>query len=665
MPNWKKVITSGSDAHLNQITASGGILTHQDIVPNADNTLSLGSSTNRFQLNGGTPVTVTGSGTANTITRFNGATEVQNSTITNTDSLTTIVHDNDGNDIFIVSGSNGELIKVTDTIGDTLFQVNDGSGISHFEVSSSGTLVAQNLEYNSETFVLTYDSQSGNISFFSSSVLVDTPTLDEVTDEGSTTTNTISVGGITVTSMPSGVDNSVVVLDSDNTLKTDEIDSRVWGSSLVDATNGANNRLATFTDSNSLNGEANLTFNGSTLSVSGDVDSNDVTIDDWGSVSSSLSTLTTDVANIDSNVTLDDATTNGNSTTNDITASGFLVNGTNNQITNRTYDGSVGVDEGAIVLEPRTAGGETGITFASKQNEDSDYGYLWWYDDNDHYAFAGGSEENAALILGIQNDSSTTNFGGIADAVVLESAANIFFNVGLSGTPGGVSGSDFTQGKVYVGNAAEAFEIWHEGNFQPTGSTLQQVTDYGSTTTNSVTVGGLNISSISNAGTDTDKFLVLDSAGNVDFRTGTQVLSDIGGLTGNGGNLTPLQLVVDTKAQASGYTSWFGVSDIQSNPNRAFSTWIAPADGHLEEVIISPEQSNSTTDNIDLGLYVDGSQQSTTVSVAMGAAGTNKTFTFGSSNYSFTAGERLSLAFDKNTNTSDLYNVMVKFRLDN
>ena len=25
MPNWKKVITSGSDAHLNQITASGNI----------------------------------------------------------------------------------------------------------------------------------------------------------------------------------------------------------------------------------------------------------------------------------------------------------------------------------------------------------------------------------------------------------------------------------------------------------------------------------------------------------------------------------------------------------------------------------------------------------------------------------------------------------------
>jgi len=44
----------------------------------------------------------------------------------------------------------------------------------------------------------------------------------------------------------------------------------------------------------------------------------------------------------------------------------------------------------------------------------------------------------------------------------------------------------------------------------------------------------LKLSGIVNANTDTDKFLVLDSAGNVDFRTGTQVRSDIGAGTGTG-----------------------------------------------------------------------------------------------------------------------------------
>jgi len=48
------------------------------------------------------------------------------------------------------------------------------------------------------------------------------------------------------------------------------------------------------------------------------------------------------------------------------------------------------------------------------------------------------------------------------------------------------------------------------------------------------TLNSLNLSGVVNANTDTDKFLVLDSAGNVDFRTGTQVLSDIGAGSGTG-----------------------------------------------------------------------------------------------------------------------------------
>jgi hypothetical protein len=75
---------------------------------------------------------------------------------------------------------------------------------------------------------------------------------------------------INLSGIPTGTDNSVVVWTG-TTLATDEIDSRVWGSTLVDAANGVNNRLATFSDSNSLNGEANLTFDGSTLTVNGGI----------------------------------------------------------------------------------------------------------------------------------------------------------------------------------------------------------------------------------------------------------------------------------------------------------------------------------------------------------------------------------------------------------
>ena len=46
--------------------------------------------------------------------------------------------------------------------------------------------------------------------------------------------------------------------------------------------------------------------------------------------------------------------------------------------------------------------------------------------------------------------------------------------------------------------------------------------------------GAYKIPSIVNAGTDTDQFLVRDSSGNVDFRTGDEVRSDIGAGTGSG-----------------------------------------------------------------------------------------------------------------------------------
>jgi hypothetical protein len=47
--------------------------------------------------------------------------------------------------------------------------------------------------------------------------------------------------------------------------------------------------------------------------------------------------------------------------------------------------------------------------------------------------------------------------------------------------------------------------------------------------------GTLTLSSVAAAGTDTDKFLVLDGSGNVDYRTGAQTLSDIGGMASTAG----------------------------------------------------------------------------------------------------------------------------------
>jgi len=173
----------------------------------------------------------------------------------------------------------------------------------------------------------------------------------------------------------------------------------------------------------------------------------------------------------------------------------------------------------------------------------------------------------------------------------------------------------------------------------------------------------LNIGSVPNAGVDTDKFLVLDSAGNVDYRTGAQVLSDIGGLESNGGTLTPLQTYIDFKGLTDGHISFGGVIDPMPL-DRWMGVWIAPSDGYIDHIRISPENDNSSTGDVDLQLFVNATSNGSPVTVAMGAAGVNKKFTFGSS-YSFSEDDRISIHMNKNGNSSDLYAIQIVYRLNN
>jgi len=80
------------------------------------------------------------------------------------------------------------------------------------------------------------------------------------------------------------------------------------------------------------------------------------------------------------------------------------------------------------------------------------------------------------------------------------------------------------------------------------------------TSSNLSLAGTLTVGSVAAAGSDTDKFLVLDGSGNVDYRTGTQVLSDIGGGTG-----TAL-----TGSTDNTITTVTGASAIQGEANLTF-----------------------------------------------------------------------------------------------
>lgn len=82
---------------------------------------------------------------------------------------------------------------------------------------------------------------------------------------GSLTTDVISASG-----MSTGEDNSVVILDDDGVLKTDEIDSRVWGSTLIDASGTPLvSQIPRFSDSNTVISDNTLAFSDGTLRVGG------------------------------------------------------------------------------------------------------------------------------------------------------------------------------------------------------------------------------------------------------------------------------------------------------------------------------------------------------------------------------------------------------------
>ena len=91
---------------------------------------------------------------------------------------------------------------------------------------------------------------SGNHYFTNGNVGIGTASPSQtLTVEG----NISGSGLIYAPNIGAGVDNSVVVLDSDGTLRTDEIDSRVWGSTLVDSTGTPTaGHIPYFTDSNTI-----------------------------------------------------------------------------------------------------------------------------------------------------------------------------------------------------------------------------------------------------------------------------------------------------------------------------------------------------------------------------------------------------------------------------
>jgi hypothetical protein len=146
-----------------------------------------------------------------------------------------------------------------------------------------------------------------------------------------------------------------------------------------------------------------------------------------------------------------------------------------------------------------------------------------------------------------------------------------------------------------------------------------------STAGNVITLtSALNIGSVAAAGTDTDKFLVLDSSGNVDYRTGTQVLSDIGGSAATGdfsgpGSSTDNAIVrFDATGGKTGQNS--GVTIDDSNNITIPGTVTVGSDGSGTDVIFysATAGDNLTWDASDKVLNITGTNAETALDVLDG-----------------------------------------------
>jgi len=84
-------------------------------------------------------------------------------------------------------------------------------------------------------------------------------------------------------------------------------------------------------------------------------------------------------------------------------------------------NGVLSATDGNVVLYHPSSGSYSSIVFPSRVNYGSDYGYIAYYDDNNNYDYWGGSSENSALVIGVQNDGRNS----VSDVVVLKSPASV------------------------------------------------------------------------------------------------------------------------------------------------------------------------------------------------------------------------------------------------
>lgn len=207
MADWKKIIVSGSDAELAKLNVEP----NQQISSEANNTFLSGSFSGSFQGDGsGLSIYLTYSG----------------------------------------SDGSGDIINLKDETITFSTQSSDGFSFTVDGATNTVKLVTpQGLETTDDVTFNTVNAD-GNL------VVDGNTTLGDASGDSVT----INAGTINAPNITAGTDDTVLVLTAGGEIRTDEIDTRVWGSTLVDGSGLSANYVTFASDSDTITGDGGFTY---------------------------------------------------------------------------------------------------------------------------------------------------------------------------------------------------------------------------------------------------------------------------------------------------------------------------------------------------------------------------------------------------------------------
>lgn len=160
----------------------------------------------------------------------------------------------------------------------------DGSGLTGISSAPtfklSGSTAGVNFDASTDTLKFTTASVHGfdmSMSFSGLNKTISLITPQDLRTTANVLFSQVTASNMQLTGLIAGTTNEILVLESNKTVSTRSIDSRVWGSSLVDGS-GSATRVAFWSDTNTIVSDANFTFGSNLLTVNGSTFGQDVII---------------------------------------------------------------------------------------------------------------------------------------------------------------------------------------------------------------------------------------------------------------------------------------------------------------------------------------------------------------------------------------------------